>query len=89
MYYKACTNACSYYYCGDIIYLGAGLEDFIAVSTNATLTPSLRRQCVSISVIPDNIFEPHETFTVVLSRNVLPSYVVLSPDVARVTIFDP
>lgn len=58
------------------------------MSTVVTLTPSSRRQCVNVTIIPDSIFEGYESFFMELSRSLLPSYVVLSPDVARVTIYD-
>jgi hypothetical protein len=70
------------------LYTGAGLDDFDAVSMNVTLTPVMRRQCVDITIVPDLDFEPHETFQVVISRNSLPPYVVLSPNAARITIYD-
>lgn len=68
--------------------LGASAQDFTIMSTSMTLTPALRRQCVNISITSDHICETYETFTVELSRISLPSYVVLSPDIARVTIYD-
>jgi hypothetical protein len=70
--------------------LGANTRDVVvtALSTTVTLTPASRRQCVNISAVDDHIPEFHESFTVHLDGSSLPPYVLLSPDVARVTIFN-
>lgn len=69
--------------------LVASARDFTIVSTFVTLTSAFRRRCVNnISITSDQVLESYETFTVELSRISLPSYVVLSPDIARVVIYD-
>ncbi len=68
--------------------LEAGLGDFISKTTAVNLSRSRQRKCMRISIRPDIENEEYESFTVELSRISLPSDVVLSPNIATVTIYD-
>ena len=65
-------------------------SDYTLLDTSVTLSRYSRRQCVRIRINHDYIYESTERFTINLSPTSagLPSYVTLSPNSARVYIYN-
>ena len=62
--------------------------DYVSSSVALVFGPSIRKQCVLISVLNDTVPEVPKHFSVVLSMTTLLAGVILTPDSATVVVND-
>ena len=62
------------------------MEDYISVEQLLTLSSSVPRACVNITIVDDDRYEEDETFDVVVTTD--EPRVNVDPDTASIDIFD-
>ena len=62
--------------------------DYTSKSVDLMFGPSIRKQCVLISVLNDTVPEVPEHFSIMLSMTTLLAGVILTPDNATVVVND-
>ena len=62
-------------------------EDFVLLSSDIAFTAGLAPQCVTITIIDDQVPEPVETFQLQLTSSSIPRALITQPD-TTITIID-
>lgn len=78
----------NYSSCSVVITGAVATQDFQSQSQTVTLTSSLRRRCIHVPIVHDSEHEATEELSVIMARNSLPSFVVLSPNSTIIRIIN-